>query len=153
MFRFTWKKVFLALGILALLGSASVAALLPLRAAPAEALAPANFVVHEWGTFTSFAGSDGKVLRFTPIDEDLPAFVYRSKEAQRKQQQAEMLFSKRDLSVLVSMETPVLHFYADRDLTASVDVVFPQGRLTEHYPRSTAAPAGWLRWDNLRVLP
>jgi hypothetical protein len=64
-----------------------------------------------------------------------------------------MLYTKRDMSVLVSMETPVLYFYADRELTASVDVVFPQGRLTEHYPRSTAAPAGWLRWDNLHILP
>lgn len=153
MFRLTWKKGLLALGALALLGSVSVAALVPLRAAPPEAPAPANFVVHEWGTFTSFAGSDGRVLRFSPTDEDLPAFVYRDKVAQRKRQQMEQLFTKRDMSVLVSLETPVLYFYADRELTAAVDVVFPQGRLTEHYPRSTAAPEGWLRWDNLRILP
>src|SRR5947208_12532752 len=35
-----------------------------------------RFVVHEWGTFTSFAGSDGVQLEFRPlVDTDLPPFV------------------------------------------------------------------------------
>ena len=35
-----------------------------------------EFVVHEWGTFTSFSGSDGIQLEFRPlIDEDLPKFM------------------------------------------------------------------------------
>jgi hypothetical protein len=36
-----------------------------------------RFVVHEWGTFTNFAGADGVQLDFRPlIDNELPAFVY-----------------------------------------------------------------------------
>src|SRR5882724_4805341 len=35
-----------------------------------------GLVVHEWGTFTSFSGSDGVRLEFRPlVDEDLPPFV------------------------------------------------------------------------------
>lgn len=37
-----------------------------------------RFLVHEWGTFTSFAGSDGAKLEFRPlVDNDLPPFVDR----------------------------------------------------------------------------
>src|SRR5713101_8402130 len=35
-----------------------------------------GLIVHEWGTFTSFSGSDGVRLEFRPlVDEDLPPFV------------------------------------------------------------------------------
>src|SRR5262245_14028478 len=35
-----------------------------------------RFVVHEWGTFTSFSGSDAVKLEFRPlVDVDLPRFV------------------------------------------------------------------------------
>lgn len=152
MFHFSWKKCILALGVLALVALGGVAAFIPVHAAQPDTT-PANFVVHEWGTFTTFAGSDGIVQRFYPTDDDLPAFVYRGQANQRKQQQVAQLFTKQDMSILVSLETPVIYFYADRELTASVDVVFPKGRLTEHYPRSNTAPAGWLRWDGLKILP
>src|SRR6516162_9969106 len=46
-------------------------------AAPATASAePASFVVHEWGTFTSFSGADGKNLKFPHKSSDLPRFVH-----------------------------------------------------------------------------
>ena len=35
-----------------------------------------GFVAHEWGTFTSFSGSDGVPVSFMPNNEDLPGFVY-----------------------------------------------------------------------------
>src|SRR6188474_12219 len=36
----------------------------------------AHFIVHEWGTFTSFSGSDSVKLEFRPlVDVDLPRFV------------------------------------------------------------------------------
>src|SRR5436309_1652267 len=38
--------------------------------------AGASLVVHEWGTFTSFSGSDGKRLNFLHKEGDLPSFVY-----------------------------------------------------------------------------
>src|SRR5438105_821925 len=35
-----------------------------------------RLIVHEWGTFTSFSGSDGVRLEFRPlVDSDLPDFV------------------------------------------------------------------------------
>ena len=35
-----------------------------------------KLVVHEWGTFSTFSGSDGKNLKFNPYDNDLPDFVH-----------------------------------------------------------------------------
>ena len=38
---------------------------------------PGKLVVHEWGTFTSFSGSNGVQLDFRPlVNEDLPNFVF-----------------------------------------------------------------------------
>ena len=37
---------------------------------------PDKFVVHEWGTFSTFSGSNGSQLQFTPDDQGLPDFVY-----------------------------------------------------------------------------
>ena len=37
-----------------------------------------NFIVHEWGTFTTFSGSDGVFLDFRPLaakESDLPDYV------------------------------------------------------------------------------
>ena len=43
---------------------------------PLAVLANKPLVVHEWGTFTSFSGSDGVRLEYRPLlDEDLPYFV------------------------------------------------------------------------------
>ena len=37
---------------------------------------PGKFVVHEWGTFTNFSGSDGVNLEFRPLaTNDLPRFI------------------------------------------------------------------------------
>src|SRR5213076_1849276 len=65
----------------ALIGAAAVLALaagVMSMAAPAPP-ASSSFIVHEWGTFSSFSGSDGAALKFHPANSDLPAFVYRSK--------------------------------------------------------------------------
>jgi hypothetical protein len=43
-----------------------------------DATAPANYVVHEWGTFTSMAGGDGAVLEGLPrqqIERALPLML------------------------------------------------------------------------------
>ncbi|QEL20130.1 hypothetical protein [Limnoglobus roseus] len=53
---------------------------------------------------------------------------------------------------LVSLETPVLYFYTDRDRTASVHVEFPKGSMTDWYPQTSRPPSRQLRWDNIRVL-
>ncbi|QEL20132.1 hypothetical protein [Limnoglobus roseus] len=42
----------------------------------ATAKEPEGFVVHEWGTFSTFSGADGTPLKFTPNDTDLPPLVF-----------------------------------------------------------------------------
>ena len=44
-----------------------------------QATPSGKLVMHEWGTFTSFAGSDGVNLEFRPlVTNDLPRFVMNS---------------------------------------------------------------------------
>src|SRR5579885_1109630 len=83
-----------------------------------------KFEVHEWGTFTSIAGADGRAERWQPFGgpTDLPCFVHR------------MGISKVDLSGTVRMETPVIYFYSPAPISASVHVGFPDGYITEWYP-------------------
>lgn len=93
-----------------------------------------EFVVHEWGTFTTFSGSDGVFLDFRPLDanhNDLPNYVLdRASYAKNP-----LLFlSKSRLRGRVRMETPITYFYTDRPRTVDVRVDFPKGLLTEFYP-------------------
>src|SRR5215510_449457 len=91
-----------------------------------------RFVAHEWGTFTSVSTADGKAQLWNPLGgpSELPSFVYRSSEASQ-------CFKSGTLA-LVRMETPVLYFYSDRDVNASVRVDFPKGCITEWYPLARA---------------
>jgi hypothetical protein len=108
-------------------------------AAPRE---PDKFVAHEWGTFSTFSGSDGKALKFYPNDRDLPQFVYS--------RHREVKGGVPD--TYVSLETPVLYFYTDHDRTVSVKVDFPKGLMTDWYPQASRPPEQTLRWDDLKVL-
>ena len=105
---------------------------------------PGGLVVHEWGTFSTFSGSDANNLRFHPNDQDLPDFMYRGPWDQTKEGRG---------AVLVSLETPVLYFYSDREITASVRVDFPQGMITDWYPQATRPPNRRLDWANIKVFP
>ena len=90
-----------------------------------------RLVVHEWGTFTNFSGSDGVKLEYRPlIDNDLPEFVLD----RGWQAGLNPLFSKARLRGRQRMETPVTYFYTDRVREVNVRVQFPQGLLTEFYP-------------------
>ncbi len=109
----------------------------PADTAPApvpSAEASGRLVVHEWGTFTSFSGSDGVPVGFRPDNSNLPGFVYY--------QDGDPNFKERRLSKdgTVSMETPVLYFYADRETKVSARVDFPKGWITEWYPYAAASP-------------
>lgn len=93
-----------------------------------------KFVVHEWGTFTTFSGSDGVFLDFRPLDashNDLPDYVL---DRGSLSQNPVRFLGKRRLWGRVRMETPVTYFYTDRHRTVDVRVDFPQGMLTEFYP-------------------
>ncbi|MEP7341252.1 MAG: hypothetical protein ABI977_26215, partial [Acidobacteriota bacterium] len=111
---------------------------------------PNRLIVHEWGTFTSVSDSSGKAQQWSPLSgpSDLPDFVYRSKE-DRSSAQGRCL--KCELA-LVRMETPVLYFYADRELAVSAKVGFPQGRITEWYPRASETGRG-INWGSFIVSP
>src|ERR1051325_1353026 len=100
-----------------------------------------KFIVHEWGTFTSFAGSDGISLEFRPlVTSDLPAFVYdRVKQANLFNARFDagdrsIYTTKSSVRSLQRMETPVTYFYTDRERVVDVTVGFPKGLLTEFYP-------------------
>jgi hypothetical protein len=121
--------------------------------------------VHEWGTFTSVAGEDGSSVDWNSLvcPEGLPGFVNNR-----------FRFSKASIDGNVRMETPVMYFYAPRELTAHVKVRFPHGLITEWYPRaqftvyqnesplpenmngidlSLHRPTGVLEWRDIKVQP
>jgi hypothetical protein len=102
-----------------------------------------KLVVHEWGTFSTFSGSDGKNLKFNPYDNDLPDFVhgYLSRNSKAGPRGG-----------TISLETPVIYFYTDRALTASVRVDFPKGTITEWYPHAGRTDKR-LTWDGIKVVP
>jgi len=121
-----------------------------------------DFIVHEWGTFTSFSGSDGVKLEFRPlVDSDLPRFVLD----RARQSGLPHPFRKLNLRVLQRMETPVTYFYTDRERQVNVRVGFPKGLLTEFYPpvESMAPEFDWLKepvisdsnldWGKIWLIP
>lgn len=125
-----------------------------------------GLTVHEWGTFTSFSGSDGVQLEFRPlVDNDLPPFVLDRARQSGAPNPLSNPLSKSGISVLQRMETPVLYFYTDREQQVSVRVGFPQGLLTEFYPpvQEMHPKFEWLKpepvanslldWGTLWVIP
>jgi hypothetical protein len=120
---------------------------------------PPDFTAHEWGTFTSVAGSDGQAVEWTPYDgsTDLPGFVEHLGDKNLK----------GGLRGRIRMETPVIYFYAAQAMRVAVKVRFSQGLLTEWYPRaSQVEPApipdrrfydthidGSIAWDSVALEP
>ncbi len=105
-------------------------------------------VVHEWGTFTSIAGDAGEPQRWRPLSgpTDLPKFVYDPLRNLRE------LAGKGESWTTVRMETPVLYFYTDRERDLAVKVGFPQGQITEWYPKAKVTRTG-VDWGTVRLLP
>ena len=87
-----------------------------------------TLTAHEWGTFTSIAGKDGRAAQWLPLtgSTDLPAFVEHFQTPD----------FKGGLRGTVRMETPVLYFYTNHVTTVSVHVSFSQGFITEWYPHA-----------------
>lgn len=102
-----------------------------------------DLIVHEWGTFTSYSGSDGVRLEFRPlVENDLPEFVYDWSEWTGSN-----VFTKRTVRARQRMETPVTYFYTDRLREVNVRVGFPEGVLTEFYPPvARLEPPGNVAW-------
>jgi hypothetical protein len=93
----------------------------------------ADLVVHEWGTFTSVAGVDGRPVPWASLaaPSDLPCFVHR----------LDASCVKCNATSTVRMETPVIYFYSRRPATVSVGVKLPSGVITEWYPQATGLPS------------
>jgi hypothetical protein len=140
--------------------------LLALAVAPLTLLANhrralyAGLTAHEWGTFTSVAGSDGQAVEWLPLtgSTDLPSFVEHLREGAYK----------LGLRGTVRMETPVLYFYSPVEQTVSVQVRFSQGLITEWYPHASQVephvplydgvlyqkgPGGSIAWDAVTLSP
>lgn len=107
----------------------------------------ADLVAHEWGTFTSIAGTDGQAVEWTPLNVGDLSFDdntnsgspnhYRPKELPSFVENLHFGVFKVGLPATVRMETPVLYFYAARATTISVQVKFVKGLITEWYPHAT----------------
>lgn len=126
--------------------------------APSGPSTARSLVVHEWGTFTSIAGPDGRAIEWLPLDgpPELPSFVNRFG----------FINIKGSLPAKVRMETPVMYFYAPGDVTVNVAVRFRQGLVTEWFPRAAVTPANAtaaslrrsdfesrIAWANVKVSP
>src|SRR5271155_715119 len=110
----------------------------------AESATPGDAVAHEWGTFTSVAGEDGAAVEWLALSgpSDLPCFVNRYRFEQRPKWGG----------AKVRMETPVVYFYAPRNMTFSVTVDFPKGLITEWYPQAQSAKTR-IQWNSVEITP
>lgn len=144
------RPVMLGLGLLVLVIVAG-ASLSSFSSANTRGKSP-DFVVHEWGTFTSVAGQDGRPIIWRPlsVESDLPAFVYSVDKGDTWR--GLRYPSKSGLAVRVRMETPVLYFYTPEEMSVAVKVGFPGGRITEWYP-TAKVNKGDIDWGELRVMP
>src|SRR4051794_13372994 len=90
-----------------------------------------SFVVHEWGTFTTVSGSDGKLLTGLQREEhSLPPFVL----SHAGFSPADKGWDRPVANVTIKMETPVIYFYSDIPREVSVDVKFRGGSISQWYP-------------------
>lgn len=114
---------------------------LPQAALLAGILIPSNLralEVHEWGTFTVLSTSKGgEVDWYQPFSDisQLPPFTYNP-----------MAMKQRITAARTRMETPVLYFYPEEEMTVHVRVAFRNGTITERFPApsNAAYPSGGL---------
>jgi len=131
----------------------------------ASAAPEKGYVAHEWGTFTSVQGADGKQLDWNPLTvSELPGFVYHLGNAGGGERASTLRFltAKTGFVMRQRMETPVIYFYADRPQTVDVDIRFPQGVVTEWFPQARPLPRlaqggepvrDRIAWDRVEILP
>jgi hypothetical protein len=83
--------------------------------------------VHEWGTFTVLAGSNGsQATWYSPVREiaKLPPFVHS------------IGLGGKSGASKIRMETPVIYFYPEKPMQVSVEATFTNGMITEVFPYS-----------------
>ena len=134
---------------------------------------PDRLSVHEWGTFTTVAGEDGRAIEWLPLNgpTDLPCFVEHFRNSNTVKilptEDPRLIDYETARSKLwgkVRMETPVLYFYGPKETNAHVKVRFPRGVITEWYPHATSSQLGitptilrnpqfetFLEWPSIRL--
>jgi hypothetical protein len=111
-----------------------------------------ELTVHEWGTFTSVTSKDGYSLTWRPltVESDLPSFIYSIDDG--KSFAGYRYPTKSSFAVHVRMETPVLYFYSSQEMNAKVQIDFPNGKITEWYPKPLNAGSG-IDWGQIKIIP
>src|SRR5215813_8018444 len=138
-----------------------------------------ELVAHEWGTFTSVAGDDGRAVIWRPLELNKLTFVespkpgsefdYHSRELPSFVETLHFGVFKQSLPATIRMETPVLYFYSQRPMDVSVSVKFSKGLITEWYPHAAIPPKkgglddsvryqkgdsdGGIAWDHVSLVP
>jgi hypothetical protein len=120
------------------------------------AASAAAHTLHEWGTFTTVAGSDGVLLAGLEREEaPLPRFTYSHFGLENGNQARgleEILRKHGDMpaflltkgvgrpvaGVTVKMETPVIYFHSDQAFDVTVKVGFQGGTISQWYPDRSA---------------
>jgi hypothetical protein len=100
------------------------------------ALAQNSYMVHEWGTFTSVQGGNGRLQLWNTLRaSQLPNFVNDwFKPGLNVIAAGIQGRGKGGIPALQRLETPVVYFYSDETMNADVSVAFPRGFVTEWYP-------------------
>ncbi|MCW1925966.1 hypothetical protein OKA05_25630 [Luteolibacter arcticus] len=124
-----------------------------------SATAASAYTLHEWGTFTTVAGSDGVLLAGLEREEAaLPLFSYshfgmengnieRGFDDVARRHGAMPIFgfmkgiNRPVRGVTVKMETPVIYFHSDEAFDVSVKVGFNGGTISQWYPDRTGGEA------------
>jgi hypothetical protein len=102
---------------------------------PNKSTAP-DYILHEWGTFTTLSASNGTQLPGVQIEEEpLPEFVLNHAGMEHPQWMRAVKGWRRPLAgVTVRMETPVIYFYTKDAFDVHVDVGFKGGSISQWYP-------------------
>jgi hypothetical protein len=112
---------------------------------------PDKLIAHEWGTFTTVAGEDGRAIEWLPLNgpTDLPCFVEHYKNSNNLKilptEDVRLIDYETARSRLwgkVRMETPVLYLYGPKEMRVGVKVRFPRGLLSEWYPHANSSSLG-----------
>ena len=133
----TMKASQIQIPLMPFIAAAALATLLPRADAQ-------NYILHEWGTFTTVIGSDGTHLDGVHReDAPLPDFVYAldkpPKLAPKVRRMTKGLdYSRTFAHVNVRLETPVIYFYTGETFAAQVDVGFKGGSIGQWYPQRSA---------------
>jgi hypothetical protein len=147
--------------------------------APNVDIFAADMTVHEWGTFTTVAGEDGRAVEWLPLGGpvDLPCFVHSFNRLLKVGiprgplgPLPDYTTARTTLKGKVRMETPVIYFYATRPAIVDVAVLFRRGMFSEWYPDAAVSlPArfttlsqpglmntettGSMFWKDVHVMP